>query len=70
MADSQQTVRLFLQGEGQRFEITLDNMAELIKNNKPDDIFALNTALGVSSTSDGEKEILDAVNNPDLKVER
>ncbi|WP_044419568.1 Calx-beta domain-containing protein [Halarcobacter anaerophilus] len=67
LADSQQTVRLFLQGEGQRFEITLDNMAELIKNNKPDDIFALNTALGVSSTSDGEKEILDAVNNPDFK---
>ncbi|MBD3798147.1 MAG: hypothetical protein IE887_10605, partial [Campylobacterales bacterium] len=67
LADSEQTIRLFLQGEGQRFEITLDNMAEFIKNNKPDDIFALNTALGVSSTTDGEKEILDAVNNPDFK---
>jgi len=67
LADGEKSVKLYLIQDGQRIEVLLENMAELIKNNKPGDAFALNTALGVTQTEDGIREIEEAINNPEFE---
>lgn len=61
------SVVLNLDDNGQKIKLVLENMADLIKSNNPADVFSLVTALGVSTTSEGDAEILNAINNSDLQ---
>ncbi len=61
------SVVLNLDDNGQKIKLVLENVADLIKSNNPADVFSLVTALEVSSTPEGDAEILNAISNPNLQ---
>ena len=62
-------LRLSLVDEnGETVNIGMAGLAEQISENDPTDPFSLTTALGVSTTREGDAEIQEIVNNPELEV--
>ena len=62
-------LRLSLVDEnGETINIGMAGLAEHISENDPSDPFSLTTALGVSTTREGDAEIQEIVNNPELEV--
>ena len=62
-------LRLTLVDEnGETINIAMPGLAGYISENDPNDAFSLITALGVSTTRDGDREIEEIVNEPELEV--
>ncbi len=57
----------FITNEGERINITFDNMANLIQQNNPMDPFSIDTIFGVSTNAEGDKQIETALNNPEFE---
>ncbi len=53
---------------GETISIGMIGLAEHINANDPSDSFSLTTALGVSTTREGDAEIAEIVNDPELEV--
>ena len=68
-SDDNQDMSLHLVDEnGEKITIELPGMAGLVASNDPTDPFGLTTALGVSTTAEGDAEIDKIVNNPELEI--
>ena len=69
LSDDNKDMRLNLTDEnGETINISMPGLAEQISANDPTDPFSLTTALGVSTTREGDAEIAEIVNNPELEV--
>ncbi len=57
----------FIDNDGNRIHVVLQDLAQLIQLNNPMDVFSLDTIFGVSTNSEGDKQIEEALNNPEFE---
>jgi|GEM_PF-5930558 len=57
----------FMTNDGEKINIILNNMAELIQQNNPMDPFSVDTIFGVSTNAQGDQQIDAALHNPEFE---
>ncbi len=57
----------FITNDGEKINIVLNDMAELIQQNNPMDPFSVDTIFGVSTNAQGDQQIDAALHNPEFE---
>ncbi len=57
----------FMTNDGEKINIVLNDMAELIQQNNPMDPFSVDTIFGVSTNAQGDQQIDAALHNPEFE---
>ncbi|MGB3750144.1 MAG: hypothetical protein WA945_01110, partial [Arcobacteraceae bacterium] len=57
----------FMTNDGERINVILNDIADFIQQNDPLDAFSVDTIFGVSTNTEGDKQIDEALNNKEFE---